>query len=123
MKFIIAVIICLNLLTTKGFAQNDKNAGAIQEEQSEIQIVEASCGQCNFDLSGKGCDLAVRIDGKAYWVDGTKIDDHGDAHAQDGFCAKIRKAEVSGEIKKGRFVASYFKLLPVVKEEEQEIQN
>ena len=28
----------------------------------------------------KGCDLAVRIDGKSYFVEGTKIDEHGDAH-------------------------------------------
>ena len=33
----------------------------------------------------KGCDLAIRIDGKSYFVEGTKIDDHGDAHANDGF--------------------------------------
>lgn len=75
-------------------------------------MVEASCGQCQFHMTGKkGCDLAVRIDGKAYFVDGTKIDDHGDAHASDGFCEAIRKAEVQGEIVDGRFKATYFKLL------------
>jgi hypothetical protein len=36
-------------------------------------------------MEGKACDLAVRIDGKAYFVDGTSIDSHGDAHAADGF--------------------------------------
>lgn len=76
------------------------------------QLVEASCGECNFGLKGKGCDLAVRINGKAYFVDGTSIDDHGDAHAKDGFCQAIRKAEVKGKIVKGRYKASYFKLLP-----------
>ncbi len=76
------------------------------------QIVEASCGQCNFGLkSQKGCDLAVRIDGKAYFVDGTGIDDHGDAHNPDGFCMAVRKAKVKGEIQGDRFKASYFKLL------------
>jgi hypothetical protein len=60
----------------------------------------------------KGCDLAVRIDGKSYFVEGTKLDDHGDAHAKDGFCSVIRKAEVSGEIKGNQFIASSFKLLP-----------
>ena len=59
-----------------------------------------------------GCDLAVRIDGKSYFVDGAKIDQHGDAHAKDGFCESIRTAEVVGEIKNNRFVVSYFKLLP-----------
>jgi hypothetical protein len=76
------------------------------------QRVEAACGQCQFDLQGQGCDLAVRIDGKAYYVEGTNIDDHGDAHAQDGFCNAIREAEVEGDIKDGRFVVQSFTLVP-----------
>ena len=60
----------------------------------------------------KGCDLAVRIDGKSYFVEGSKIDEHGDAHADDGFCNAVNKAEVIGEVKAGKFVVSYFKLLP-----------
>lgn len=78
----------------------------------KTQIVEASCGQCQFGMEGHGCELAVRIDGKSYFVDGTSIDSHGDAHANDGFCAAIRKAAVIGEIKNNRFVVTEFKLLP-----------
>ena len=77
-----------------------------------FRIVETACGQCKFNLKGKSCDLAVRINDKSYFVDGTKIDDHGDAHADDGFCNKIRKAKVSGSVVNGRFVATSFKLLP-----------
>jgi hypothetical protein len=85
-----------------------------QEQKSEqkSQIVEVSCGECNFGLKGKSCDLAVRIDGKTYFVDGTKIDDHGNAHAKDGFCEVIRKAEVTGKIVNNRFQATTFILLP-----------
>jgi len=79
---------------------------------NKVQIAEASCGQCQFKMQGKGCDLAVRINGKSYFVDGTKIDDHGDAHAKDGFCEKIRIAGIKGIIVNKRFVATYFKLLP-----------
>lgn len=75
-------------------------------------IVEASCGQCSFGLKGKSCDLAVRIKGKAYFVEGTTIDEHGDAHAKDGFCQAIRKAEVIGKLVKGKFKVTYFKVLP-----------
>ncbi len=75
------------------------------------RLVEASCGQCNFDLPGDGCDLAVRIDGKAYFVDGTSIDEHGDAHAADGMCNAIRKARVEGHVSEGRFQATFFELL------------
>jgi hypothetical protein len=79
--------------------------------QTKQQVVEAACGQCQFGLPGKSCDLAVRINGKAYFVDGSNIDSHGDAHAKDGFCNAIRKASVSGEVVKGRFKASHFELL------------
>jgi hypothetical protein len=80
--------------------------------QTKNQVVEAACGQCQFGLPGKSCDLAIRINGKAYFVDGSKIDSHGDAHAKDGFCNAIRKAEVSGELVKGRFKATHFELMP-----------
>ncbi len=79
----------------------------------QTKVVEASCGQCQFKMKDKkGCDLAVRIDGKPYFVEGTNINDHGDAHSKNGFCNTIRKAEVSGEIKGDKFVATSFKLLP-----------
>lgn len=86
---------------------------AQEKKEPKPQVVEVSCGQCKFGMTEKkGCDLAVRIDGKSYFVEGTKIDDHGDAHAHDGFCEAIRKAEVVGEIKGNRFVVTQFKLLP-----------
>ena len=84
------------------------------QEKAEKQIVEASCGQCQFGMTDKkGCDLAVRIDGKSYFVDGSNLDDHGDAHAHDGFCSVVRKAVVQGEVKDDKFVVTYFKLLPI----------
>jgi hypothetical protein len=76
------------------------------------QVVEAACGQCQFEMTEKsGCDLAVRIDGKSYFVDGTNIHEHGDAHADDGFCEVIRRANVQGEIIEGRFKSESFILI------------
>ena len=76
------------------------------------QVVEAACGQCQLGITEKsGCDLAIRIDGKSYFVDGTSIHDHGDAHADDGFCAAIRQANVKGEIIDGRFKAESFTII------------
>lgn len=90
--------------------------GNTQEKEpskQKKQTVEASCGQCQFGMKEKsGCDLAVRIDGKTYFVEGSSIDDHGDAHAHDGFCQAIRQADVIGAVKNGKFVATYFKVRP-----------
>jgi hypothetical protein len=78
---------------------------------SEMRV-EASCGQCQFGLPGNGCNLAVRIDGVAYYVDGSAIDDHGDAHGENGLCNAIRPAVVVGEVNNDRFVASSVRVLP-----------
>ena len=76
------------------------------------QVAEISCGQCKFELdSEKGCDLAVRFNNKAYFVDGFNINDFGDAHDKNkGFCNVIRNGEVTGYIKDGKFIASSLKL-------------
>jgi hypothetical protein len=92
----------------------EKKAGVVDSTKA-IQTVEASCGQCQFKMKATGCDLAVRIKGNSYFVEGVKIDELGDAHADDGFCNAIRKAEVQGVVKKGKFQATYFKLLPADK--------
>lgn len=86
---------------------------ACSNSKEKTQIVEASCGQCKFGLeSQKGCDLAVKIDDKAYFVDGAHIDDFGDAHDKNiGFCNVVRKAEVTGSIESGRFKATSFKIV------------
>jgi hypothetical protein len=95
------------LLLFSAFSVNAQD----KKETKKTQIVEASCGQCQFKMEGHGCDLAVRMDGKSYFVDGTSLDSHGDAHAEDGFCSVIRKAEVTGEVVDNRFKATSFKLL------------
>ena len=112
------VLLCLltMIIAGNGFGQKTDTTVAKLDPKKKVQVVEAACGECRFEMDGNGCDLAVRIDGKSYFVDGTSIDKHGDAHAKDGFCNAIRKAEVQGEIVNDRFKATYFKL---VKEEEK----
>ena len=102
-------ILYLAILFSTTFASaQDKD----KKEEPKPQIIEASCGQCQFGIEGHGCDLAVRIDGKSYFVDGSSIDSHGDAHANDGFCTAIRKAEVVGKVVDNKFKVTSFKLLP-----------
>lgn len=82
------------------------------QEITKPTVVDAACGTCKFGLKGKGCELAVKIDGKSYFVDGTKLHEHGDMDAKDGMCESVRKAEVTGSVVNGRFKAKTFKLLP-----------
>ena len=119
MKIFITCLVCV--LSVAGvFGQNTDPKVATPDPAKKILIVEAACGECQFKLEGKGCNLAVRMDGKAFFVDGTEIDSHGDAHAKDGFCNAVRKAEVQGDVVSNRFKVTYFKL---VKEEAKKDPN
>ena len=111
MKYILSIILVTAFAFTSS-AQTKTAKVSKPDPNKKIQVVEASCGECQFGMDGKSCDLAVRIDGKSYFVDGTSIDQHGDSHGKDGFCNAVRKAEVQGEIVNNRFKATYFKLLP-----------
>ncbi|MGE5106960.1 MAG: DUF6370 family protein [Sphingobacteriales bacterium] len=115
---IIFLFLWYPLFTVSAFAQDGNRKQQRPDSTKKIMIVDAACGQCRLGLPGKSCDLAVRINGKSYFVDGTNIDDHGDAHAKDGFCNSIRKAEVQGEIVNNRFKATYFKLIQVPSKKE-----
>lgn len=110
MKSLYILLVC-SFSYLAGNAQAKETVANKPDPSMPIQVVEAACGQCQFSLPGQDCELAVRINGKAYYVDGTHIDSHGDAHAKDGFCNAIRKAEVQGEVVDNRFKATYFKLL------------
>ncbi|WP_299048015.1 DUF6370 family protein [uncultured Polaribacter sp.] len=77
------------------------------KEQQQSKNAEISCGQCQFNLEGEGCSLAVRFDDKAYYVTGFDIDDFGDAHDKHtGFCNVVRKGKVTGKVENGKFLAS-----------------
>lgn len=104
-------IACALFLTVFLFACSTTQT-ARQDGVIRNQVVEASCGQCQFGMRRPGCNLAVRIDGTPYFVEGAGIDDFGDAHAADGFCQAIRTARVSGTIEDGTFHATQFKVLP-----------
>lgn len=102
MKFTQNTVYLFLLITTIGCLSKKENT----------QIVEISCGQCQFGLNTQeGCDLAIRVDGKSYFVDGAHIDDFGDAHDMNsGFCEVIRTANISGELIEGRFQATSIEL-------------
>ena len=63
MKYLL-VILLLHATPLLVQGQNFSNP----DSTKKTLTVEASCGQCQFGLKGEGCRLAVRIDGKAYFV-------------------------------------------------------
>lgn len=107
-----ATLLLTAALPVLAFAQTAPNLPAEPDAAKKLMLVEASCGECNFDLPGEACDLAVRLPDGTYYVDGAGISDFGHPHDKNGFCVAVRKAEVQGEVVDGRFKASYFKLLP-----------
>jgi hypothetical protein len=110
MKKLIPVFLSI-FFSVSLFAQQTEKKIHTPDPAKKVQLVETACGQCQFKMEGSGCDLAVRIKDKTYYVSGTSINDHGDAHAKDGFCNAVRKAEVQGEVKDNKFHATYFKLV------------
>lgn len=103
MKLIIASIATIAIVTSCATTK--------VKDQYIDQVVDVACGMCLFEMTGDDCALAVKIDGKYYYVEGSSIDEHGDAHAEDGLCTVVRKAQVKGYIKHGVFVADSIKLI------------
>jgi monofunctional biosynthetic peptidoglycan transglycosylase len=109
-----------------GFTISDKQAGPFKlevdwistddkprEPAVETGSAKVACATCVFHMKGvEGCKLAIEIDGRHYLVNGSDIDDHGDAHASDGLCNTARRAKVKGRISGDRFLAEEFRLLP-----------
>lgn len=106
--FLFCLLSCSVMFAT---AQTTSQLSTTPDPSKPVMIVTAACGKCLFGMTANDCTLAVRIKGKTYFVEGTGIDDHGDAHAKKGLCNATSKAEVQGEIVGNRFRATYFKLL------------
>ena len=81
------------------------------DKTKPVYTVDASCGTCQFKMEGKGCNLAIKYEGKYYYVTGTSIDDHGDAHDEHGFCNAIQKAKVQGQVEGDKFHVTWFELV------------
>ena len=83
------------------------------KEKPEINLVkaEAACGICMLNMQGEECELAVKIKDSKYYVIGTGIDDHGNAHSKKGFCNAIIKAEIQGKVINNKYHITYFELV------------
>lgn len=82
------------------------------QKKEKTYKVLAACGQCQFDMKGsQGCDLAIQIAGKHYWVKGSNINEHGNEHDEDGMCMTVRKAKAVGRLEGDSIFVSQFNLL------------
>lgn len=112
MKAMIIFLSC-SFLTLAAYAQTAQGLNSVPDSAKKLQVLQVACGSCKFGLAGKDCALAVWVKGKARYADGAHIDSLGDAHAHDGMCNVVRKAEVQGELVDNRFKISYIRILPV----------
>jgi hypothetical protein len=104
--FIFSAALCF-----KSFSQDSTKHKLVLDKHKPVLTIETACGTCMFKMKGSGCVLAVKYKGKSYFVTGTDIDDHGDAHDKDGFCNAIRKANIQGSVVRDKFVITYFALI------------
>ena len=110
MKRILFSLIALFLFIAAN-AQDSNNKKLVFNPKNPVYELPATCGTCMFKMKGKGCVLAVKFQGKNYFVNGTDIEDHGDAHDKEGFCNAIRKAKVQGSVVSDKFLVTYFELI------------
>jgi hypothetical protein len=110
MKMILLFII-ISFCFLIGISQELSQKNLVQTKSNKVYELETACGTCMFKMKGESCKLAVKFKNKDNYVEGTGIDDHGDAHDKDGFCNAIRKAKVKGELIGDKFVVSYFELI------------
>ncbi len=104
--FLICVLLVLACKKEKKISINELKFST----EMELIKAEASCGICMFNMDGKSCELAVKINDEKYYVKGADIDSFGDAHSDSGFCNAIRKVEIQGEVISNKFLLTYFKL-------------
>lgn len=93
------------------FGQDAVKKQLVLNKNKQIDTLDVACGTCMFKMKGTTCTLALKYNDTCYFVRGTDIDDHGDAHDKMGFCSAIRQAKVQGEVKDGKFIVTYFELL------------
>jgi hypothetical protein len=110
MKKLLLGLLLLTIFNTIN-AQDTTKKKLVFNPKNPTYEVEATCGTCMYKMKGDGCHLAIKLNGKNYFVDGTGIDDHGDAHDSEGFCNAISRAKVQGTIVKERFKVTYFELI------------
>lgn len=74
--------------------------GAVDTAMTELakltgeETTEVGCGMCMYSMEGvESCELAAKVDGKAYLVTGVDFDTHG-----SGLCNGTSNAKITGSV-------------------------
>ncbi|MBI89882.1 MAG: hypothetical protein CMG60_07330 [Candidatus Marinimicrobia bacterium] len=81
--------------------QNTKVNGLLETIPKDNYLrgnVLISCGMCNFMSQDNDCSLAIKVGKNVISVVDIGIDEHGDSHANDGYCNVIKKVYIEGVI-------------------------
>ena len=105
------LFIAVFLFVHSASSQANSNEQLKFDKNKNVYELETACGTCMFKMKGDGCHLAIKFKDKDYFVDGTSLEDHGDAHDKEGFCNAIKKAKVQGSVVGDRFLITYFELV------------
>ncbi len=110
-KQLVVILVASMLLIACGTSSDEGPASDAQELLA--RTAEAGCAMCIYEMEGaESCALAVKVDGRPYYVTGSTIFDHGDPHAADGLCKTGREAVIDGKIEGGRVVATKIEIKP-----------
>ena len=83
-----------------------KFSAATVEVPADAKVYEVGCGLCVFDAEeADSCESYVKIDGKVIPITGNVLDAH-----ESGLCKYKGTAHLAGEVKDGKFVATYMKI-------------
>ncbi len=101
LRMLIPVGLALGLIACTGESTEQES-----DPHASTMTVEVGCASCTYEMEGvEDCELAARIDGKAYLVELEGFDAHG-----SGLCAGTKTAVVTGAIEGDRFHATSLEL-------------
>lgn len=93
-------------VSTDDTKKEKKFSAATVEVPADAKVYEVGCGLCVFDAEGaESCESYVMIDGKTIPITGNALDAH-----ESGLCNFKGTAHLAGEVKDGKFVATYMKI-------------
>ena len=106
-RFLLSITVASISLAT--FSCSEKHAAApVPATVAGAREFEAGCAACVYHMEGaQGCQLAVLVDGKHYYVSGVDMPGH-----ESGLCDGPQRTLLVGKVEGDRFVATSLAMKP-----------